>query len=231
MNTQELVTILTKQFVGWNRDGDRGVLPYLNQAQRILCTIPSDQLMIINEATGELPSFDTVKGTSSYNLPSTVNFIDAVLVKNNVETLLINNQYFYDYGGVVQSSHPRELESVRISGIEYSKIIYIRSFPWTEQSVAKITFTIDPGNSTGQYQYRGYKLPTKLVSETIPLTIHPPYETTILLPATAKLIEGVQSGNYLEAYETIQKLYIPQMKEAFNIGAFGVNYNARDRGF
>lgn len=228
--TEELLSLLEKQFIGWNRDGSRGIRHYLNLAQRMLCDVESEQLMIINESTGKLPAITTVAGTFTYSLPSTVGHIDSVLVEANDNSTLINNLYRQDYGSVSRASQI-VAEEITISGIKYIRVPYIRAFPATESNVAKIVFTEDPGTTSDIYRYRGYKLPTDIVSDTIELTIHPPYDMLYLFPATALLLEGVQNGNWLDAINTIKEYYIPKMHMTFNEGAFGTCYEAEDHGF
>ena len=230
MNTEELLSVLEKQFLGWNRDGERGIRHYLNITQRILCNIACDQLMIFNESTGKLPTFSTTAGTFTYNLPSNVNFIDTVLVESSVRCTLNDNLSAQDYGFSSRVSQ-QPLEEVEISGINYYKIPYIRSYPATEDNPAKVMFTVEPGTSTYVYRYRGYLLVPEIVSDTIPLSIPPPHDAMILLPATAKMIEGVQNGTYAETYRDITGEYQPKMQEAFNVGAFGINQEAEDHGF
>lgn len=221
--TQELVTLLQKQFKGWNRDGDRGILPYLNIAQRILCSVEADQLLIIDESTGKLPTITTTSGVYSYNLPATVNFVSQILIESS-------NYLSYDYGNSSRRQQ-RPVESYNISGISYYVYPNIRSYPANETSQAKVVFVSDPGTTEDFYRYMGYILPNDLVSESIAISIPPPYDYTILLPAAAKLLEGVQHGNYIDAIAYITKEFLPEMHKVFNRGAFGVCYDAEDHGF
>ena len=80
-------------------------------------------------------------------------------------------------------------------------------------------------------RYLGYRKPTELVSDTIPLTIPPPYDIKYLLPATEIMIMGVENKDIVSAYRTIDGEFVPKMQNAFNKGAFGVNYESEDRGF
>jgi hypothetical protein len=224
------MSLLEKQFNGWNRDGERGIRHYLNLAQRMLCTVEADQLMAIDESTGKLPAFNTTENDFSYNLPSTVNFVDAVIVEANANTSLIDSMWAQDYDRITRI-HRQPSKYINISGINYIQIPYVRTFPWSESAVAKIVFTSDPGTTTDTYRYRGYNLPADILSDSIALTIPPPWDMMYLLPATALLMQGVQNGNYLEVINIIQTKYIPEMHKAFNKGDFGVYYEAEDHGF
>lgn len=227
MTTEELISMLEKQFKGWNRDGDRGILPYLNIAQKILCSVPSKQFLVFDESTGKLPTITTVDGTFTYDLPSTINFIDMILVEDGPNVSVSFG--YQDYGRSVRSTF-KAYEAVEFSGIAYFKIPYVRSYPATENDVAKVIFTENPESSTDKYMYYGYKKPIDLVSDAIPLSIHPPFDALYLLPATAKLMEGVEHGNYVDAVAYIHRDILPEMNKKFNVGAFGDNHNAVDRG-
>lgn len=226
--TEELITILSKQFPGWNRDGERGIIYYLNAVQKILCTVQSDQLMIIDESTGKLPLIVTTKGAYSYDLPSNVNFISKVLIEANESNFLANNYSRQDYGQAIdqQPSH-----YIDISGVKYLDFVKVRSAPHSDLTVAKVIFTCDPGTTTETYRYLGYKLPAELVSDSIPLTILSPYDVLYLLPATEIMISGVENHDIVSAYKAISEEFVPKMQKAFNTGAFGVNYETEDRGF
>ena len=226
--TEELLSLLEKQYKGWNRDGPRGIRHYLNIAQRMLCNVEGEQLMIVDESTGKLPSITTVAGTFVYNLPSTVNFIDSVVVESNSNTSLVDNLWQQDYGN---RTHKMPAEDIVISGIVYDRVPFVRSFPADENNVAKVVFTEDPGTTSDTYRYRGYKLPTDIVSDSIALTIPPPYDMELLYPATAMLLEAVQNGNWFEAINAIRTQYVPEMHQAFNRGAYGMYNEAEDHGF
>lgn len=229
--TEEIMNLLDKQFPGWNRDGERGTRHYLNLVQRVLLNIPADQLMIIDEDTGKLPSFNTVSNTFKYDLPSTVNFIDTVLVEAGANVTLMNNYSMQDYGRFSTRTDNKPFEDINISGIDYYKIPYVRSTPAKENAVASVIFTVNPGTSTDIYRYRGYELPAEIVSDTIQLSIDPPYDMIYLYPATCKVLQGVQNGKFAEAYEYIIENIVPKVHKALNKGAFGINQIPDDHGF
>jgi hypothetical protein len=230
MTTEELMSLLEKQFTGWNRDGPRGIRTYLNIVHRILCTVEADQLMSFDDSTGKVPSFDTEAGKFDYNLPATVNFVDAILVESNVRTSLIDSIWSQDYDRVSRI-HRQPSEYVNISGIRYVKIPYVRTYPWSESSVAKVVFTSDPGDTTDVYRYRGYDLPNDILSDGIALNIPPPYDMSILFPAVGEFLKAVGNNDYVGAFEIIEKKYKPEMHKAFNKGDFGITYEAEDHSF
>ena len=74
-------------------------------------------------------------------------------------------------------------------------------------------------------------MPTDIVSDTIALTIPPPYDMAYLFPATCVLLDAVQNGNWLDAISVINTRYVPEMHLAFNRGAYGMYNEAEDHGF
>lgn len=230
MTTSELLSILEEQFPGWNRDGTRGLLRYVDIAQKALCMIPAEQLLIFDTSTGKIPAIPTVAGTYEYTMPAEVSFVDEVLVEagdssfSSLQTL--SSQ---DYGRATRNSTIPEYRS--IAGIEYFRIPFIRSWPASESANAKILFTKNPGDSSTSYRRRSYRRPATLGSDTIELTIPPPYDELYLLPAVGKLIEGVNHGNYIEARAAIVRDFKPLMWAAFNTGEQGKDYEPEERGF
>jgi len=240
-STAELLVILQEQFKGWNINGPRGLLHYLDTAHRILCQTESANRVVFDSSTGLLPYLVTTAGTFTYNLPSDCWKLGDVLVEIGVNGSLFDNLSYYRYGtgGVggtalmtgFRISSTRKLEHVTISGIGYIRVPHIRSFPAGESTLAKLIFTDDPGTTTTCYNIRYYKKCAELVSDSIPLEIEPPNDELYLLPATCKLIEGVQHGNYLEARTEILKNIKPLYWKECNSGEQGFDYDAEDRGF
>jgi len=220
MTTYELLNILEEQFPGWNRDGIRGLLRYIDIAQKALCMVPAEQLLIYDTATGRLPLLPTTAGMFQYFASADASFIDQVLIECDVATPI------QDYGRAV-----KRIERVSIAGIDYIRVPYIRTWPATDTTNAKLLFTTDPGTCPAIYRLRSYKRPASLDSDSIELTIPPPYDELYLLPAAAKLVEGANHGNYIEARAMVVKEFMPLMWQAFNMGEQGQDDEPEDRGF
>ena len=239
--TAELLVILQEQFKGWNVNGPRGLLHYLDTAHKILCQTESDNRVVFDTTTGLLPYLVTTAGTFHYNLPADCWKLSDVLVECGINGSLLDNLSYYRYGtsglgSTVLStgfriSATRKLEYVNVSGIRYIRVPHIRSTPCGESALAALTFTDDPGTTTTAYNIRYYKKPASLVSDSIPLEIEPPYDELCLLPAACKLIEGVQHGNYMEARNEILKTIKPLYWKECNSGEQGFDYDAEDRGY
>jgi len=227
--TSELLDLLEDQYKGWVRDGPRGLLRYLDAAQKILCHVPAQQLLIVEQANGKLRTFPTTANIYRYDMQDDVAFVEELLVEADTSSQILDYMNVQDYGRI--SPHSTKPKYPTISGIKYVHIPYVRSWPAGESHPARVMFTVNPGTTTDTYRVRAYRKPASLDSDSIELTIEPPYDEVYLLPAACKLIEGVNNGNYIEARSTIIREYRPLMHKAFNEGAQGVDYETDPLGF
>jgi hypothetical protein len=77
-----------------------------------------------------------------------------------------------------------------------------------------------------------YKRPVQILSENIEVEVPSPWDYDLLLPAAAKLIEGVQSGNYDEARQFIRKELKPLLWKQLDSGDQGdIDIEPVDRGY
>jgi hypothetical protein len=230
--TEELVDELVQRFNGWNRAGDHGVLRYLNAAHEILMSVDSQQTMVFDTATGKLPTLATTAGVFLYTFPDTIRRIDSVVI----EMGQIGVEPF-DYG---MSTYTGSLagrsaykNSLVIAGMQYTKVPYIRSKDRISSTVpASVVFSKDPTTKTDFYRYLAYRTPVQILSESIQVEIPAPLDFDILLPAAAKLIEGVQNGNYDEARRIIRMELRPLLWKELDAGDQGeLDMEPVDRGF
>lgn len=232
MTTLELLTILQEQFKGWNINGDRGILPHLNAAHFMLLANESEQNVYYDETTGELPVLPTTKGTYKYDGDSNLWKIAGLYVRvediSTVAGALISLTGF-DYGSKRYTTRP--IEYVTLAGLEYVRIMFARTYPATESNPPKIIFNEDPGDSDKYYVQYGYKKPTQIVSDTIQMDIAPPWDYEFLLPATAKLLEGIEHGNYVEARQYVMGTLKPLLVREMNGGEQGFDFEADNRGY
>lgn len=192
--------------------------------------VPAEQLLIFDETTGQLPALATTAGTFRYYASAATSFVDQVLIEaENTNWQTLQTLSLQDYGKV--SPNAVKPEYYTIAGIQYLRVPYIRTWPASESQNAKILFTKDPGTRATAYRLRSYRKPDTLDSDSIELTVPPPYDELYLLPATAKLIEGVINGNYIEARLAITREFKPLMWKAFNEGEQGQDLEPESRGF
>jgi hypothetical protein len=218
-----------EQFKGWNADGPRGVLHYIDVAHRMFRQVEAEQTIYFSETTGKLPYLTTTEGTYNYSLPSNCWKLGAVLVEVGVTGSILDGYSGLDYGS--RTSATLRYETVVLAGIEYARIQNIRSWPCTESAAARMAFTEDPGTSTDVYNLMYYKKPSAIVSDSIQLEVEPPYDELYLLPAVCKLIEGIEHGNYAEARREVLDLWRPKYWKEISTGEQGFDYEAEDRGY
>lgn len=230
MLTSDAVDELVQRFHGWNRQGEHGVLRYYNSAHSLLMAMECEQNVIFDDTTGLLPAVNTTAGTFAYLMPSNVWKIDAVLIPLDDGQVHLMTDYGQANTRMLRTSYQN---AVSIGGRLYARWPYARSQPYANAStLAKILFTKDPETTIDYYFRKSYKRPTEILSETIQGDIPEPLDTEFLLPATAKLIEGVQSGNYLEAYQWVSGEFKKEFWKRRNSGDQGyLDAEPVDRGF
>lgn len=231
--TSELLDRIVEQCSDWNRDGYRGVLQYLDIAQKLLFMHECEQNVVVDPATGGLPSLNTTKGVFAYDLPSDCWKLGHVGVEVKIASLvsdtLLTTLTGLDYGTRRLATEP--LKYFHWAGFEYIRIPYVRSWPAGDSSVAHLVFTADPGDATDYYKTLYWKKPATLVSDSIPLEIEPPWDDLFLLPAAVSLIHGVENGNYVEARSLILRDLKPAYWKEKNSGEQGFSDEPVERGF
>lgn len=216
MLTEELVDELVQRFNGMNRDGEHGVLRYLNQAHEILMTQEAEQNLVFDPSTGKLPPLNTVAGTFNYVMPDTVWRVSAVLVESSVYTYPASD---YSMRHTPQTSYPN---SVVIGGITYTRIPYCRSWDYVNaNALAHVMFTLDPETKNDYYFRQSYRRPAQILSESIQVDIQPPWDFSTLLPAAAKLIEGVLNGDYVDARQYVETVLKTELWKQLDSGDQG----------
>jgi hypothetical protein len=228
MLTSEIIDEMVMRFNGRNRDGDYGILRYLNLAHQILMQAEVEQNTIFDTSTGKLPYLVTTDETFLYPMATNVWRISGVLVRIENRSFLRFDDY--ERGGLHRHRHDW-LPKV-IGGIEYLPVPNIRSTDCVRDGIpATVMFTRNPGTYDKTYHLWMFKRPTQIVSESIQPDIPEPYDMEYLVPATAKLIEGAMNGDYVNAREYIEKELKPQFWKVRNAGDQGAYDNEpMDRG-
>ena len=132
----------------------------------------------------------------------------------------------------IQSSRScgNKLESTKISGISYYVVPFIRSWDAGDTTPARYMFTEDPGATNDVYRLWYYPKPTKLSSDSIPLSIGPPYDYMFLFPAVCAIYQGMQDGDRLAAVQKVVSIRNEYHTE-LNKGAQDTDLESIDRGF
>jgi len=222
----QMMTWTLLQAPGWQRDGEKGLLPIFNEAYNILKRAETEQTVQL--VSGELPSLTTLDNVFTYNLPTTVwrctkvGFIMPYTLNYNLSIL-------EDYG--MQTNRQMPDQEFYFGGKKYLRFPHIRTHDKNFNTPARIDFTVNPGATTGLFLYIAHMEPIlQLTSENIepdlPEHLHP-----YLMQAVLKLVEALQNGNYTEAYLFIDKEIKPKVHAEQNLGEQGLSGHIERREF
>jgi len=209
---------------------DHGVLRYINTANAILMAMECERNLLLGD-DGLLPAVNTTAGTYTYTMPSNVWRVSEICILIDNYTLNNISDYGQEFVRPTRSTFPN---TVSIGGRLYGCYPYARTIRdyLSSSSLAQIRFTRDSDTTTDYFRRRSYKRPTDITSTGIQSDFAPPLDMEILLPAAAKLIEGVQSGNYMEAYAYVSGEFKRDFWKQQNSGEPGAyDFEPVDRGF
>ena len=216
---------------GINTSGDISIQFLTDICQNVLMSVESEQTSVFANATGRLPLITTQAGVFNYNAPADCWRIAAVLVEVDQPNSILEQLFYnYDYNSFRTRSGGNKLEMTKISGITYYVVPFVRSWDATDGSPARYMFTEDLGNTNDTYRLWYYPRPTKLVSDSIPLSIGPPNDLLYLFPCVKRLYQGLQDGDILTAIEEI-KIYRKKYNDELNKGAQDTDLESVNRGF
>jgi hypothetical protein len=229
VNQVEALEVLADQYDGYNIEGPMGLRWFLDQAHRALLCSRTDQRLMLG-TDGKPVTFNTTPATNRGPYTITGMWqIGMVLVEVGTIGSLLDNMRGTDYG--MRSNTDIPLYFPRISGIDYTRIPHCSTRPATDTTDAHVTFSVDPGATTGVYRAYGWSMPARLLSDAIPFEIPSPWDEIYLLPAAGKLIQGRENGTFLEARADIIRVIKPLLDNEMNAGEQGQNYDAEDHGF
>jgi len=216
-STSQLLTWIEEQSHGWQREGSRGSRPLLNEAHRILLTGERKQFLILDPAIGNLPFLATVARTFQYNLPGNVWLLKAIVQDRDEQT----------------NQDPWQYEDIEVAKNRYYRIMNADAQQSVfGQSAASVMFLgVDPGNQAALYRYYAFRWPVNITSDTVQHEMPGTTDMDYLVPATIKLIEGIDHGNLIEAREYIKKELAPKIGTALDKGEHGVPKYVTKRSF
>ena len=181
-STREISRQILQQAHGWQVDGARGVLPYINEIHRYMVAHDSETNVYIDPATGLPPYLTTVDGTRQYTMADNVRKIASVFFDESVPM---------DYGDAV--NYDNYGNYLWIKGTRYREV-KAGSRPKNRSSNATITFQFNPGTTTDIYFTKYYIVPTEITSVSIDLDIPDEYHDLVVDGVVAR-IRAVQYGN------------------------------------
>jgi hypothetical protein len=225
MTTKELINYLKLNAEGWNRDGERGLLPILNEAQNILMMQEAAGLVAYTES-GDLPVIETSQGTRRYSVNQSLTGLSYdvwrvadILIKTSSSA----DRNFTEYGGSVYEAYTPPTQIMVFNGVEYVRFHQIAYTDAVESGYPELIFRKDPGDTTESYYLLSFKKPTQLVSELIPLSMPSHLHMTLLFPVAMKLVEAHQNNNWIEAFNFIEEFKKRAVHQLSN-GSQGEDY-------
>ena len=222
----QMITWTLLQAPGWNRDGEKGLLPLFNEVYNIFKRVEQEQSIQISN--GELPSLTTTAGTYSYNLPTTIWRVSKVGFSMPYASDY-NLTILEDYG--MSTNRERPDQYFYFGGRKYLRFPHIRSFDKDFSNACRIEFTVDPGTTSNLFLYVGYReAPVQLTSENVEPEL-PERCHQFLMQGVLKLVEALQNGNYVEAYMYINNELSPAVHAQLNLGEQGESGHVQRREF
>jgi hypothetical protein len=212
--------VIKSQAQGFNRESD--VIPAINEVHKILTQMELPQLVITDPDTGSLPVLATQTGVLDYNAPA----VDGQTpwCVSGVYTRWPNTR---DYGSVDYNYYEPPLVNTtdykEFGGNEYYRYQFVRSFDATEDTVAFVRFSRDPGETDNRFYLLMYRTPAEITSDRIQLQIpdRDGAHRLYFFPAVMKLLEAQNHGNYMEAVSYIEDVLKPKIREVLSSGVTG----------
>lgn len=161
--TKQIVTSVQTK-TGWNRDGtDKGILPVLNRMHRYMIDHDCENNVIMDDATGRPPTFDTTDGTFTYNCPANVRKVAAIMYDPEERRA--------NYG---QNQNAWNDRRFFYAGVWYREV-FVSTRPRTRGANAVVRFPYNPQDTTGWYYRKAYREATDIVSEQIQVELEEQY--------------------------------------------------------
>lgn len=134
----------------WNVSGERGVLPVINEINRMMMGANIDHAVRISAATGRYPTLDTQDSVMQYDCPDDCRKVADVLVQANEQYNAYNARFDY--------------QRTQVWGLNFYSIRNITSRLKSLSANATVTFPDNPGDTTGYYYLKYWIEPTNIQS-------------------------------------------------------------------
>lgn len=230
--TSQLLTWIELECHGWQREGPRGTRALLNEAHRLLLQGETEQNIIYDPDTGDLPFLETQNNVYRYNLPSTYWQVGGVLVDASVYSTLYMD-YGYPYWGGTYASNQLRFEEMQIGGIFYWRVVNVRSRGARNNHVPWVQFNkINPGETTEAFRIYGWQEPLQILSDSIQHEMPGTTDVEYLMPATMRLIDAINDHQKMEkSREYIVEVLKPKVSNEMGRGEQGVPVSCTKRAF
>lgn len=148
--TSQIVQRVLMHANDWSVDGERGVLPIINEVNNVMMSGNTDHAIQIDSTTGRYPYLDTTAGTLQYDCPDDCRKVASVMVEASRQYENHNTNFAYS----------RE----RVWGIDFYVVSNVMSRLRTLATNATVTFPADPGDTSDYYYLKYWVEPTNIQS-------------------------------------------------------------------
>jgi hypothetical protein len=178
----------------------------------------SPRTLILDDDTGDYPTFDTIDGVYRYDVSDAVWAIDGVYI----DALSAR-----DYGGAMAGvglNAAMRYEAAEEHGKHYLRVLNIKTDVAGQNLNARLYFRgVNPGTTTGYYRVKAYMRPVDIGSDTIQHDMPDGADVQYLIPATIKLISSINDHEKMvEARAYIESYLKPLMWRELDGGYQGV---------
>lgn len=214
--TNQLLTWIELQCHGWQREGRKGTRALLNEAHKLLLYDDLEQRLVIDDSIGDFPFLVTQDGVYQYDLPDNCSILKHLVV---------------DYDETLED-YPWSYEDFRYKGQLYYRIMNITTREETSNANATVSFIgVNPGDTTETFRLVYYETPRNITSDSVQHDMPGSTDMEYLVPATIKLIEGLDHGNIIEARQYIKEVIKKEFRKTMDRGEQGVPVFCRKRAF
>ena len=220
--TSQLLTWIELECHGWLREGPRGSRALFNEAHTILTARQSEDNVILDSTTGDLPYITTNDSVYRYEQPAAVWVVGMILT--DADTSL---GYGTSWDGT-----DWQAEQAWFGGKEYQRIMNVRSHTATSSENAWIQFFgMNPGDTTETFRRLAYARPRQITSDSIQHQM-PIGCDDYLMQATMKLTDAIDDHQKMEAARAyIEVTLKPLVMRRLGEGEQGVPRVVRKRPF
>ena len=214
-STRQVVEWIKLNANGWNVDGVKGILPILTEFQNMVLQTPTEQTTVFGN-DGMLPAFDTQNEVYTYTFED-IWRITKILVSDNDYI-----DFYYEYYGNNYPFNDNRFRQIEYyNNNKYVAITDVSSVDRKAGNPVSVTFSKNPGNTSGLFRYRGYSIPRQIKSVNVPLTIPDRFHLSHVVPGVAMLIKAFENGAWKDAVDHITEVIAPDIRESENEGAQG----------
>ena len=214
--TNQLITWIELQSHGWQREGKKGIRALFNEAHKLLPYDEIEQRLVIDATIGDFPFLATQDGVFQYVLPANCSILKKLVI---------------DYDET-KDEYPWSYEDFQYKGKLYYRILNITCREATNNVGATISFVgVNPGATTSKFRLIYFETPINITSDSVQHQMPGSTDFDYLVPATIKLIEGIDHGNIIEARQYINEVIKKEFRRDSDRGEQGVPLYCRKRRF